>query len=48
MEHQGVEQAAVKMDGYVQEAISSLKNLPESEEKSYLVQLARFVADRNN
>lgn len=48
MEHQGVEKAIVKMYDYVQEAISSLKNLPESKEKSYLVQLARFVADRNN
>lgn len=48
MEHHGVEQAMWKMDYYVQMAISFLKNLPESEEKSYLVKLARFVADRNN
>jgi geranylgeranyl pyrophosphate synthase len=48
MEHQGVEKAIVKMYDYVQEAISSLASLPESKEKSYLVQLARFVADRNN
>jgi geranylgeranyl pyrophosphate synthase len=34
------------MEKRLDEAVSSLEILPESEEKSYLVKLARFVGER--
>lgn len=46
--HDGLARAAERRDGFIYEAISSLRILPDSEEKSYLVSLAHFVGARNN
>ena len=42
----GVAQARKKLDGYIGLALSSLETLPESQERNYLVELARFVGER--
>ena len=44
--HGGVEKAAAEMEEFIGEAVSCLEELPESAEKSYLAQLARFVGER--
>jgi len=44
--HGGIAGAAEKQDFYIDRAISCLRTLPESEEKSYLAKLARFVGER--
>ena len=46
MDRDGVAVAAAEMEKRLDEAVSSLEILPESQEKSYLVQLARFVGER--
>ena len=46
IEHDGVEKARAGMDRYIDEAVSCLDELPPSTEKTYLVELARFVGDR--
>lgn len=46
MDRGGVAAAAAEMEKRLDEAVSSLEILPESEEKSYLVKLARFVGER--
>ena len=46
MDRNGVAAAAAEMEKRLDEAVSSLEILPESEEKSYLVKLARFVGER--
>ena len=43
---QGLAKAGEKLDFYIENAISSLQALPESAEKTYLAQLARFVGER--
>ena len=43
----GVEKAVAVMDSYIEKALLCLDALPESEEKSYLARLARFVGERN-
>ena len=42
----GVDRAVVDMDKYIDEAVSCLDALPPSEEKPYLVELARYVGER--
>lgn len=42
----GVEQACRKLDGYTERALACLEVLPDSREKGYLVQLARYVGER--
>ena len=44
--HGGVEKAAAEMEKLIGEAVSCLEELPESAEKSYLTELARFVGER--
>ena len=46
--HGGVEKAGVEMDRYLDEAVFCLAELPETAEKSYLAELARFVGERNH
>lgn len=46
-EQGGVEKAAEVMDGYVNKAISCLDILPESREKLYLAQMAKYVGQRD-
>jgi octaprenyl-diphosphate synthase len=47
-EHDGLARAAERRDAFIREAVSCLRILPESEEKSYLVSLAQFVGERNS
>ena len=42
----GVDKARAEMGKYIDEAVSCLDALPPSAEKSYLVELARFVGER--
>jgi len=44
--HDGVSRAGREMGKYIEEAILSLEPLPESTEKSYLAELARYVGER--
>ncbi|MBR1705212.1 MAG: polyprenyl synthetase family protein [Bacteroidales bacterium] len=44
--HDGVALAGTRLDGYVEKAVVSLSPLPDSAEKSYLAQLARYVGER--
>ena len=46
LDHGGVEKAVEEMDKYIAEAVFCLEELPQSPEKSYLVELARFVGER--
>ncbi|MBR6864487.1 MAG: polyprenyl synthetase family protein [Bacteroidales bacterium] len=45
-EHDGVDKARAEMGNYIDEAVFCLEELPQTEEKSYLANLARFVGDR--
>ena len=45
-EHDGVEKARAEMGNYIDQAVFCLEELPQTEEKSYLANLARFVGDR--
>jgi len=45
-EHNGIQKATEKMEGYIQSAIESLTCLPETTSKQYLRQLALFVGER--
>lgn len=45
--HDGIEGASEKLHEYVRKAIESLSAFPDSQEKSYLAQIAEFTADRN-
>ena len=44
----GLDGAAVRLDGYIRAAIDALAPLPDSREKSYLADMARFVGARMN
>ena len=46
LDHGGVEKAVEEMDKYIAEAVFCLEELPQSPEKSYLADLARFVGER--
>ena len=46
LERGGVEKAVAVMDKYIGEAVFCLEELPQSAEKSYLAELARFVGER--
>ena len=46
LDHGGVEKAVAEMDKYIGEAVFCLEELPQSPEKSYLADLARFVGER--
>ena len=46
LEHDGVEKAVEEMGKYIDEAVFCLEELPQSPEKSYLADLARFVGER--
>jgi octaprenyl-diphosphate synthase len=46
LDHGGVEKAVEEMDKYIAEAVFCLEELPQSPEKSYLAELARFVGER--
>ena len=46
LDHGGVEKAVEEMDKYIVEAVFCLEELPQSPEKSYLADLARFVGER--
>ena len=46
LDHGGVEKAVEEMDKYIGEAVFCLEELPQSPEKSYLADLARFVGER--
>ena len=46
LEHDGVEKAVAEMDRYIAEAVSCLDELPQTAEKTYLADLARFVGER--
>jgi octaprenyl-diphosphate synthase len=43
----GVDKARAEMEKYIGEAVFCLEELPQSAEKSYLAELARFVGERN-
>lgn len=43
----GVEAAAAEMDKLIADAVFCLEALPQTEEKSYLAKLARYVGERN-
>ena len=45
--NEGVRAAGQKMDFYIEKAISCLDSLEDSQEKSYLACLARYVGDRS-
>ena len=42
----GVDKARAEMDKYIDEAVFCLEELPQTAEKSYLAELARFVGER--
>ena len=44
--HGGVEAAVAGMDKLIGEAVFCLEALPQSEEKSYLATIARYVGER--
>lgn len=44
--NKGTEYAQQSLNKYIDEALTALEVLPESEEKSYLIQLAYFVGER--
>ena len=46
LERNGVEKAVTEMDKCIDEAISCLDELPQTQEKTYLAELARFVGER--
>ena len=46
LEHDGVPRAVKEMEKYIDEAVFCLAELPETEEKSYLAKIARFVGER--
>ena len=46
LDHGGVEKARSEMENYIGEAVFCLEELPQSEEKSYLTELARYVGER--
>ena len=46
LDRNGVEKARAEMDKYIDEAVSCLEELPQTAEKSYLAELARFVGER--
>ena len=46
LERDGVEKAVAEMGKYIDEAVSCLDELPQTAEKSYLAELARFVGER--
>ena len=46
MERGGVPLAVKEMEKYIDEAVFCLAELPETEEKSYLAKIARFVGER--
>jgi octaprenyl-diphosphate synthase len=46
LERNGVEKAVTEMDKCIDEAISCLDELPPTQEKTYLAELARFVGER--
>ena len=45
--HDGVNKATLKLQFYIEKAISCLEILSDSPEKLYLASLARYVGDRN-
>ncbi|MGM9735101.1 MAG: polyprenyl synthetase family protein [Candidatus Cryptobacteroides sp.] len=47
-ENGGLDRAEQMLDSYIREAVAALDVLPDSFEKTTLVQLAHFVADRNS
>ncbi|MBQ6176893.1 MAG: polyprenyl synthetase family protein [Bacteroidales bacterium] len=47
LERDGLDKAVAEMDKYIDEAVSCLDELPSSAEKPYLVELARYVGERN-
>ena len=46
LDRDGVASAASEMEKCIDDAVLSLEVLPQSEEKSYLAELARFVGER--
>ena len=46
--HGGVEKAAAEMERTIDEAVFCLEELPQTAEKTYLTELARFVGERNH
>ena len=46
MECGGVEKAVAEMEKYIDEAVFCLEELPQTAEKSYLAELARYVGER--
>ena len=46
LERGGVQLAVKEMEKYIAEAVFCLEELPETEEKSYLAKIARFVGER--
>ena len=46
LEKDGVDKAVAEMNRYIDEAVSCLDELPPSEEKPYLVELAHYVGER--
>ena len=46
LSHDGVSLACRKLDEHIDRAISCLEVLPESREKGYLIELARYVGER--
>ena len=45
-EHDGVDKARAEMGNYIDEAVFCLEELPQSAEKTYLAELARYVGER--
>ena len=46
LDHDGVEKAVAEMEKYIDEAVFCLEELPQSAEKTYLAELARYVGER--
>ena len=46
LDHEGVEKAVEEMGKFIDEAVFCLEELPQTAEKSYLAELARYVGER--
>lgn len=47
-ENKGIDYARKVLDSYIGKAVDALKQLPESQERTYLEELAHFVAERQS
>ena len=47
-ENKGIDYARKVLDSYIGKAVDALKQLPESQDRTYLEELAHFVAERQS